>query len=177
MKHMIRSAVVLFALTGPAMAQDAPPTRAKFEFTAQQVKDFGTSGVEILPAVSGFYYRVAHGTFVKREGDAFTITNSGHYVQIQYGNTAHTAANNFLVANVLNVTTEASSTGNPAVISYLTGAGGLVTSDIGGASLRMGVNAGGSYSGTGSDCILDLYYWLLPSDAGELDAVSSTSLP
>lgn len=172
MNKLGRVLAVVSLFASVASAQDQTLLRAKFDLTAAQVAGLGSTPVEILPAVPGFYYRVAHGTFTKRAGSAFTITSAGHYVQIQYENASHIPANNFLVNGVLNTTDEASATGNPASISQLTSGAG-----IGGVGLRLGVNAGGSYSGDGSDCILDLYYWLLPATAEELDEVESTPLP
>src|SRR5262245_41306465 len=135
-------------------AEEAPIIRAKFEFTAQQVKDFAT-GVEILPPVEGHYYQIVQGTWLKKEGPAFTFTNNGFYAQAQYENPPYyTAAGNWHVFGVLDQTTEASSVGGPFAVSLLASgtANGVGTlRDIGGKGVRMGVNAGGSYGGTGSD--------------------------
>lgn len=177
MKNRALIAALLVLAAVSVLAQDAPPIRAKFEFTAEQVRNFGSTHPIILPAVPGFYYRIAHGTFLKRSGGTFTYTNPGHFVQIQYANTVNTPALNFKIVGLFNVTDEASSTWNPAEIGYVTSGTGAVAADIGGAALKMGVNAGGSYTGDGADCILDLYYWLLPATSADLDLVDTTPLP
>ena len=95
MKHN-RRWIAVFALSLAALgarqarAQDAPPTRARFQLTATEVLSAGPTGPELLPPVEGFYYRVAHGTVLKKAGGAFTVSNPGHFLQLQYENTAST---------------------------------------------------------------------------------------
>lgn len=163
----------------PAEAQDGSIIRAKFEFTAQEVRDFGTTGVEILAPVPGHYYQIVQGTWVKRAGDAFTVSSFGHFVQAQYENASFTPAGNWLSQGVLDQTDESSSVGGPFAVSlYASGGPGVGSiKDIGGRGVRLGVNGGGAFTGTGSDCILDLHYRLLPSTSEDLDLVDTTPLP
>lgn len=156
------------------------PIRRKFEFTPAQVLAFGVAGPMILPPIDGYYYRILHATFLKREGPAFTVPAFGAFVQLQYMNAQHTPACNTQAQGILDQTEEASGTGNPASIGQFTSGTGNVfngVADIGGVGVRMGVNGNYAYGGTGAGCILDVQFWVQPATSEVLDDIDTTPLP